>query len=368
MIEQYLNENFARLYRQGLVAAGDPARRRIFRSKLERKLPIVYGAIGGSITRGAKATDCFGYSDRLARKFRERTFCRFVNAGIGATGSRFGAFRAAEDLLQFRPDVITVEFAVNDHEGESAEETYEGLLRQIMVQEQFPLVVLIFTMDQKGKNLQHVHAAAGAHYGLPMLSYRDALWPEIEAGRFTWRDISPDEVHPNDAGHDFIADMVAHFIFDEPIPPPELPAPLTPGSLDYDRGSSLAPEAWKIVRNTGWSLFSAPGEPDSMAAAEPGAELEIEIEAKHLELGFAKYAGDFGMADVWLDGKKMTTLDGFFVLADPVHAVWRGNHTVTVPLLRERETRRHVLKFVLSDARHEGSAGHLFKLRRLLVN
>ena len=57
MIEQYLNENFVRLYRQGLVAAGDPTRLRIFRSKLERKLPIVYGAIGGSITRGAKATD-----------------------------------------------------------------------------------------------------------------------------------------------------------------------------------------------------------------------------------------------------------------------------------------------------------------------
>ena len=41
--------------------------------------------------------------------------------------------------------------------------------------------------------------------GLPMVSFRDAMWPEFSAGRLAWRDYYADEVHPNDAGHEVAA-------------------------------------------------------------------------------------------------------------------------------------------------------------------
>ena len=50
-----------------------------------------------------------------------------VNAGIGGTTSHFGAARAEEDLLYARPDVVFVEFSVNDDDEAHFKECYEGL-------------------------------------------------------------------------------------------------------------------------------------------------------------------------------------------------------------------------------------------------
>ena len=36
--------------------------------------------------------------------------------------------------------------------------------------------------------------------------------PEIEAGNFTWADISPDNVHPNDDGHIIMASLLTKFV------------------------------------------------------------------------------------------------------------------------------------------------------------
>lgn len=45
-----------------------------------------------------------------------------------------------------------------------------------------------------------------------MISYHDAVMPEIEAGNFTWADISPDNVHPNDDGHVIMASLLTKFV------------------------------------------------------------------------------------------------------------------------------------------------------------
>jgi hypothetical protein len=41
----------------------------------------------------------------------------------------------------------------------------------------------------------------GAHYHLPMVSFRDALWPEMATGHLKWSDYIVDTVHPIGAGH-----------------------------------------------------------------------------------------------------------------------------------------------------------------------
>ena len=125
----------------------------------------------------------------------------FVNAGIGATGCNFGALRAQRDLLSKRPDFVVVEYACNDANTQAAAETLEGLLRQILKQPNQPAVIMLFMMARGGRNAQEWHSKVGRHYGLPMVSFRDAFWPEIEAGRMKWEDVIADQVHPNDRGH-----------------------------------------------------------------------------------------------------------------------------------------------------------------------
>ena len=38
----------------------------------------------------------------------------FINAGVGATGSNYCAFRVRRELLTQNPDFVLVKFAVND--------------------------------------------------------------------------------------------------------------------------------------------------------------------------------------------------------------------------------------------------------------
>ena len=149
------------------------------------------------------------YAGRLLAWWQEKfPQCEFrlINAGAGGTGSMYGALRAAKDLLFAKPDLVVIEFAVNDNWTDG--EAYEGLVRQILAQPNSPAVVLLFMMWERGGNDQEMQAKIGAYYGLPMVSFRDALWPEISAGRIPWSDYIVDTVHPNDAGHKLAARLL----------------------------------------------------------------------------------------------------------------------------------------------------------------
>jgi hypothetical protein len=185
------------------LSVGDFARLSNVFARARRGEPITLGVIGGSITVGAFATTAQNsYSGHLLAWWREhfpRCDIRLINAGLGGTGSMYGALRAQKDLLSNMPDLVVVEFAVNDNWTDG--EAFEGLVRQILAQPNTPAVLLLFMMWERGGNDQDMQAKVGAHYRLPMVSFRDALWPEMAAGRLKWSDYIVDNVHPTDAGH-----------------------------------------------------------------------------------------------------------------------------------------------------------------------
>ena len=180
-------EGEASLFSRSLVSTGHLARLEATLAKARRGEPLTIGVIGGSITAGAAASQPEKrYGDRVAAWWRRafpKANVRFVNAGIGATGSDYGALRAKRDLLSHHPDFVIVEYAVNDPNTQAAAETLEGLVRQVLRETNQPAVLLLFTMHQDGGNAQERQAKVGRHYGLPMVSFRDALWPEIKEGR-----------------------------------------------------------------------------------------------------------------------------------------------------------------------------------------
>jgi len=56
-----------------------------------------------------------------------------INAAIGGTGSTFGVFRLNDQVMKFHPDLVFVEFAVNDGSAPSEKiiRSMEGIVRQI---------------------------------------------------------------------------------------------------------------------------------------------------------------------------------------------------------------------------------------------
>lgn len=188
---------------------------------------VTVAGLGGSITAGASAkskaeagnnarayTEELGgemcWFDRTVEWFREafaNTQITGVNAGIGSTPSFLGTFRMEQMVLGHQPDLVFVEFSVNDPstvhnllEGEIFD-AYESVIRKCL--ETGAAVVQIFMTDKDNVTLQAVHNRIAEHYGIPTVSYANAVYPD---GRLIcdWPLLSPDDIHPNNAGHAFL--------------------------------------------------------------------------------------------------------------------------------------------------------------------
>ncbi len=306
---------------RSLLSEGDTARLQRVLAKARRGETVTVGVIGGSITQGASATKPENrYGNRVAAWWREkfpRAEIRFVNAGIGATGSDYGALRADRDLLSKQPDLVIAEYAVNDGNTPAAAETLEGLARQVLTRPNHPALVLLFTMNQSGGNAQEWHGKVGAHYALPMISYRDALWPEIQAGRLAWSDISPDTVHPNDRGHAYCAQWIVRLcekVLRDLPPDASLPAvkPLPSPLLSdlYEYVALFEADALKPVLNQGWTYDPAS---KSWKSDQRGSVIEFELEGRRVLSMHYVVRGPMGRAKVTVDGAAPKDLTGWFV-------------------------------------------------------
>ena len=181
----------------------------------EKKLNIVY--LCGSITMGCNATRTeLRYVDRSA-KWWQTNFpdaeISYFNAGIGATTSQFGVARVQEHVLDKQPDLVFVEFSVNDSSSPLFMETYESLVRRLLKAESVKAVVLINNLFYNtGTNAQGIHNAIGLHYDLPIVSVRNYIFPEIQLGNVCLADHTADMLHPTDLGHKMIADLICNLL------------------------------------------------------------------------------------------------------------------------------------------------------------
>jgi lysophospholipase L1-like esterase len=327
--------------------------------------------IGGSITAGASAsTEEHRWGNLVAAWWRDtfpQATITFINAGIGATGSDLGAHRAAAHLLVHRPDLVVAEYGVNDPNSQDAAETLEGLVRQVLDLPNQPALMLLFTMNNAGGNAQEWHGKVGRHYGLPMVSFRDALWPEIEAERLKWEDVEADVVHPNDRGHAYCAQYinaaVAAVLRDLPddaalpaVSP--LPEPLISGLFEHTfmaNADGLAPAA-----SQGWQAAELWPFGKAWEATEPGSTLECELEGTAISVAYWRIKRDMGRASVQVDDRPPVTLEGWF------DQDW-GGYSARALIARDLPPGKHRLRIEVLPDRAEASTGHRFILQLVMA-
>jgi lysophospholipase L1-like esterase len=332
----------ADLIARSQLAAGDPWRLRRAFAKARRGEPITLGVIGGSITYGAIASSPeHGYAARVLAWWRARfpqSKTRLVNAAVSGTGSLYGAFRVQRDLLDANPDVVIVEFAVNDAWVDGA--AYEGLLRQILACPNAPAVVLLFMLFQNGGGDQKMQSEDGAYYNLPMVSVRDALWPEIAAGQIRWQEYFVDNVHPNDAGHALVARCVTGLLERtdtqeapqgrDPLDP--LPAPLHSDAyqfVDWQEAETLTPAS-----NGGWtSARDEDGKPMWTATSASG-RIAFDWFGTGIVALLTRPLDDQGSVRFWIDDAPSLTLDASAVIKRNIIVVAeglvRGQHRIAI--------------------------------------
>lgn len=178
---------------------------------------ITLGFLGGSITQGSLSSTpetCYAYRvyEWWKKTFPQAEFT-YVNAGIGGTTSQFGVARAESDLLAYQPDFVIVEFSVNDDSTEHFCETYEGLIRKIYGSEGKPAMLLVHNVRyDDGGNAQVQHGKTARHYHLPAVSMQSSIYPLVVSGEILNRKITPDDLHPNDKGHELVASVINWFL------------------------------------------------------------------------------------------------------------------------------------------------------------
>jgi len=328
---------------------------------------LIIGVIGGSITEGSSCNDLDKRYPKVVLHWWERTFPQakfeLVNAGIGATGSDYGAMRVNRDLLSKQPDFVVVEYAVNDPNTKESAETYEGVIRQTLHAPSKPAVILLFMSKMNGTNAQEWQSKIGEHYGLPMISYRDAIWHEIQAGRLKWNQISPDNVHPNEAGHVLTGELICEalgvayrkYVSNKIIKPNDqvIPAPFISDKFEFT--SLIEDETLIPLVNKGWVYEGSNMKSAGWRSFVPGSILEFEISGETIFLSSWKIRGPVGKVSVSIDGGSAVIIDAWF------DQTW-GGYSYMVPIGKNLSPEKHKIRIELLQEKNEQSSGNEFRV------
>lgn len=294
-------------------------RQKLLAAQAGEDITIAY--IGGSITEGPDVQPAQRYVTLSYHEFEEdfarggRVTC--VNAGLSGTPSNLGVLRLRRDVLDKEPDIVFVEFAVNDSQDFQEKQCFESLVRTILEQPNDPAVVLIFNRTENGYTCQSTMGLTGLYYSLPMISVTDAISAELEQGRMTWRDYSGDTVHPNAYGHRLTADFI-RYLFHGCLAE-EWEAYTLPQTKQYQapfmNAVMVTPEseATGELEITDFGSFSQfrgnrTGFPVQWRT-EGGAPLCFTVRANAVFLVFQRNNSDqMGAVDVYINGEKTMTL------------------------------------------------------------
>ena len=271
------------------------------------KTTVAY--IGGSITEGltAGANDCYAKLtyEYFAEKFGNGENVEYVNAGLSGTPSKLGVLRLSRDVLQYEPDIVFIEFAVNDGNDGLCQGSYESIVRRILSLENDVAVVLVMAIAEDGYTAQEFMKQIADYYQLPVISYADALTYMFENEKMTWDDFSDDSSHPNKNGHKLVSEMI-RFYYDTVLEQPKSEQPEIPEqplfSNRYDKAeilenTEITPvESGSFVSGTATSGFKNGW---SYKKDSENSTAVFEIKGRHIFMIFREQPnGNLGVLDV----------------------------------------------------------------------
>lgn len=324
---------------------------------------ITVGFLGGSITQGSVATHpdkC--YAHKVYEWFSEsfpKAEVVYVNAGIGATDSQFGCARADSDLLIYDPDICFVEFSVNDEATEHFHETYEGLIRKILLSDPSRALMLIHNVRyDDGGNAQLQHSKVARRYDVPAVSMQQVIYPELESGRLENRVITHDDLHPNDIGHSLVASVIISVLEDirmhmdeEDAPEGDMPSPETANAYEDSVRYRNDNCSGMVADCKGFEKDHLPQEVitdifrKGWTATEKGSYIVFKVYGSCIGVQYRKtIQKPAPAATLILDGNSETKM----ILDADFKETW-GDKLVTETVLDHGENKEHTVRIELTD-------------------
>lgn len=342
-----------------MYTQGDPVRVAKVIRKLQAGEEVTIAYLGGSITQGTGADNENCYA-ALTTKWIESQYpdakVNYVNAGIGATGSYIGVHRCDAQVLSHDPDLVFIDFSVNDESQNNAinKLTYEGLIRKIWKHSSNPGIICIAMTQDNGTSVQDCHGEVTEKYSVPFVSYHDAMLNFLNTNDVQWSDISGDNIHPNMSGHAILSAMLTtylQYVTDNldsiGDTDPEL-APAGDEGAKYENAVLLTTDEAQPVTTGAFEMkqmefggFKNPWIAKLPADAEITDDdaFVIEVEAQNIGLLYAKLTSNAGMADVYVDDELVATINADFT------GGW-GNYVNFTQVKSFMSSGKHTLKIV----------------------
>lgn len=303
------------------------------RAKLEAGEPVTVVYVGGSIT------ELPGWRDRVTRHLWRRhgeEAIRSINAGLSATGSDVAVCRLDDEVLAREPDLVVIEFAVNDAGAGPAtiRAAVEGMVRKIWARDPATDILFVYLFAPEFEDAIasgarppsiKTHESVATHYGIPSIDASVVVEGLHREGRLTLAGpknageggpevFAPDGIHPYSHGQGIYGRAVVAGLdaiwsdSENGGGPHRLESRLSPDPWESARKVPLA--AW--MRGDGWrpvtgadaagfesraiEVFESPGE---------GATIEFGFRGTVLKVYEVRNIADPGQLEILVDGKPL---------------------------------------------------------------
>lgn len=336
------------MLKRTIVSKGNNYRFRNVIDKLKKGENITVAFIGGSITEGyfAGTKDIFPklVTEYLGDTYGNKDNITYVNAGLSGTPSMLGLIRSERDILVYNPDLVFIEFAVNDAQTMTDKTAYESLIRKILKQDNEPAVFLLFSVIKSGYTCQTPMSEIGFYYSLPMISVKNVINKEFDEGTMAWEDWSNDESHPNTFGHELYSKMIIYTM--EQLMKEELSTSyVIPEDTKFNKdwsdmklydSSNLVPESFgSFEKSSAHLAFSNSFSKSTSQTKNEG--MKFIFNGNTLFLTYKTVStGNYGTAEIYVDGEFVMHLNGL------TKDGW--NNPTTELIYSEKESEEHIVE------------------------
>lgn len=300
-----------------------------FAARAEKHEPLTVVFLGGSLTWGANASDSQVTSYRgrlmtyLLKKYPNTPFT-FHDAAIGGSGSQLALHRLERDVFPHNPDLVILEFTVNDDaSGTDVQHlaSYERIVRELLAHNTAVMPVLTLFKwhaekpDEPRPARHEDHLKLAQAYGLPAANVLDYVRAKVKAGAKIADMWEFDGAHPGDYGYQLFFEAVRNR-FEAAITetiPTVIPTETVFDNLYPKHTRKILlddplPEGWvrnKTYRTALWfdGLSSRwMGDVATASAKNKSAALEIEFEGSQVGY-FGEHNGLSPKLKIWIDGE-----------------------------------------------------------------
>jgi len=343
-----------------------------FFKKLKAGEEVKVGYFGGSITNGGEWRE--KSLEWLKTEYPKAKISQ-INAAIGGKAPDFGACRVKDHLLVHNPDMVFIEFRVNNG-GIYQGRALEGIIRQIWEYNPNIEICMVYTISQGMKKdiAMGKQTRAGVymeplanHYGITSIEFGLEVMKLLNEDKLVFKKgdapaqgkilFSHDGTHPYEAGHDIYMQVLARSL--KAIENQGTPGPnVLPPALNKNDFSNakLVPVStakfsanWKKATLTDDDINAdltdkngnfKPLFQEAMETTTEGASLTIEWEGFLLGLTLTQASADLLDVEVSTDGGAPQKLDIFSGIEkkgakyDFLKEMPAGKHTTTFRLVK----------------------------------